>query len=360
MTHELRSPLSSILGFTQLIQGGKPAPTPAQQDSVEQILSAGWYLLGLINEILDLTAIESGKLALASRAVSMAEVLADCEAMIGPQAQRSGIRVVFPDLQQPCLVRADPVRIKQVLINLLSNAIKYNRVAGQVEVRCSANPGQPVRISVEDTGPGLNEAQRGRLFEPFNRLGQELGSEQGTGIGLVICKQLVEQMGGRIGADSTAGVGSCFWFELAAAADLSACPEDLPGRVVLCIEPVAGRMQQVEDLIALCPGTCLLRANDVDSGFAIARAARPDVILLSAQLRDPAGLDAGMLLARDPATANIPRLALGADDAPGDVDAGLPAGFVGRLSQPLQHAAFTLALDLACPVQNTAGQRATA
>jgi signal transduction histidine kinase len=217
MSHELRSPLSSILGFTQLIEGGKPPPTPAQQDSVEQILSAGWYLLGLINEILDLTAIESGKTLLMSGAMSVADLLDGCKALIAPQAERSRIPVSFPTLDPALQVHADPVRAKQVLINLLTNAIKYNRTAGRVDVRCTAAPGEPVRISVEDTGQGMTAAQVTQLFEPFNRLGQELGGEPGTGIGLVICKRLVEQMGGRIGAHSTAGVGSCFWFELQAA-----------------------------------------------------------------------------------------------------------------------------------------------
>jgi signal transduction histidine kinase len=217
MSHELRSPLSSILGFTQLIEGGNPRPTPAQQDSVEQILHAGWYLLGLVNEILDLTSIESGSMVLTPRAVSMADVLEDCRALIEPQAQSSGIQVSFEVLDWPLLVQADPVRTKQVLINLLTNAIKYNCVGGRVDVRCTATAGQLVRVSVEDTGPGLTPVQLDQLFDPFNRLGQELGAQPGTGIGLVICKRLVELMGGRIGVDSTAGVGSCFWFELEAA-----------------------------------------------------------------------------------------------------------------------------------------------
>jgi signal transduction histidine kinase len=220
MSHELRSPLSSILGFTQLIQEGKPQPTPAQQDSVEQILGAGWYLLGLINEMLDLTSIESGKMALSSRAMPMADVLDDCRALIEPQAQRQGIQISFQALDRPFVVRADPVRTKQVLINLLTNAIKFNRVGGRVEVRCAAGPGQPVRVSVSDTGLGLTPAQLDQLFDPFNRLGQEQGTAPGTGIGLVLCKRLMEQMGGRIGVDSTAGVGSCFWFELDPALEL--------------------------------------------------------------------------------------------------------------------------------------------
>ncbi len=217
MSHELRSPLSSILGFTQLIGGGKPQPTPAQQDSVDQILHAGWYLLGLINELLDFTSIESGKMVLTSHAMSMANALGDCRALIEPQAQRSGIQIGFPILTGPFLVQADPVRTKQVLINLLTNAIKYNRVDGRVDVRCTAAPGQPLRVSVEDTGNGLTPEQIEQLFDPFNRLGQENGAEPGTGIGLVICKRLVEQMGGRMGVESRPGVGSCFWFELESA-----------------------------------------------------------------------------------------------------------------------------------------------
>ena len=242
MSHELRSPLSSILGFTQLIDGGTTRPTPAQQDSVEQILHAGWYLLGLIDDVLDLTSIESGKMVLTSRAISMADVLDDCRSMIEPQAQRSGIQVGFPVLDQAFLVQADPVRTKQVLINLLTNAIKYNRVAGRVDLRCAAAPGQRVRVSVEDTGHGLTPAELDQLFDPFNRLGQELGAQPGTGIGLVICKRLVELMGGRIGVNSKVGVGSCFWFELDAATEPSAGSRDTPVRTLLSTEEAGNRL----------------------------------------------------------------------------------------------------------------------
>jgi signal transduction histidine kinase/CheY-like chemotaxis protein len=360
MSHELRSPLSSILGFAQLIEGGQPPPAPAQQDNVKQILNAGWYLLGLINEILDLTAIESGNTLVASRVVCLADVLDDCQAMIAPQAQRSGIQVEFPVVDRSCRVLADPVRTKQVLINLLTNAIKYNRAAGRVAVRCSAAPTQPVRISVEDTGQGLTPAQLEKLFEPFNRLGQELGSEAGTGIGLVICKRLVELMGGRMSAISTAGVGSTFWFELEAAIRAPLRPADTPVRTVLCIGESTASWQQVAELVALRPATCLLRAGDIASGMAMARSARPDAILMGLHLQDPAGLDARLLLARDPVTAHIPVIALSDDGAPGDVPDGLPSGCVGYLSQPLQYAAFAEALDLAFQPRQTGGQRATA
>ena len=226
MSHELRSPLSAILGFAQLIESGTPPPSASQQESVGHILQAGWYLLALINEILDLALIESGKLSVSAQAVSLGELMADCQAMIEPQAQASGVRLSYPRFEQPCFVQADRTRAKQVLVNLLSNAIKYNRSGGQVDVRCQRLPAQRVRVSVRDTGPGLSAEQLAQLFEPFNRLGQEEGPVQGTGIGLVVSKQLVELMGGCIGAESSPGVGSLFWFELNAAAALATEPPD--------------------------------------------------------------------------------------------------------------------------------------
>ena len=221
MSHELRSPLNAILGFAQLMESGSPPPLPAQKASIEQILQAGWYLLELINEILDLALIESGKLSLSLEPISLPDVLLDCQAMIEPQAQKTGIRVSFPQFDSPCFVHADRTRLKQVLINLLSNGIKYNRAGGTVEVTCRAASAQRLRISVQDTGEGLPPEKRAQLFQPFNRLGQEASGEEGTGIGLVVSKRLVELMGGEIGVESTVGVGSVFWFEL----DLAAAPQ---------------------------------------------------------------------------------------------------------------------------------------
>ena len=214
MSHELRSPLSSILGFTQLIEAGSPPPTVDQQDSVAQILKAGWYLLDLINEILDLSSVESGKMVVSSQVVSLNEVLDECRSMIAPQALLGGIQLNFPPVIFPCLVQADPIRTKQVLVNFLTNAVKYNRAGGRVDVRCTVIEGQFVRVSVDDDGPGLSHEQMAQLFQPFNRLGREFDGSLGTGIGLTICKRLVELMDGRMGVNSTVGVGSSFWFEL--------------------------------------------------------------------------------------------------------------------------------------------------
>ena len=206
MSHELRTPLNAVLGFAQLMTMSVPPPTPAQTLSIEQILKGGWYLLRLINEILDLAMIESGKVMMSQEAMSLTEVLQDCQAMIEPQANKRGIKMSFPQLDNLFYVHADRTRVKQVMINLLSNATKYNRVDGSVTVQCVMSSDNRVRVSVTDTGAGLSPEQLKKLFQPFNRLNQANGSEEGTGIGLVVTKQLDELMGGSIGVESSVGV----------------------------------------------------------------------------------------------------------------------------------------------------------
>ena len=184
MSHELRTPLNAILGFAQLLESGEPAPSTIQKRNIQQILKAGWYLLELINEVLDLAFIESGKFTLSKEPVSVAEVLAECRAMVEAQARDRNIAMSFPAaLEQPCYISADRIRVKQVLINLLFNAIKYNRPNGRVTVDFVHTARRTLRISVRDTGAGLPPEQLAQLFQPFNRLGQDAGTEQGTGIG---------------------------------------------------------------------------------------------------------------------------------------------------------------------------------
>ena len=214
MSHELRSPLNAILGFAQLLESDSPPPPPAQQESIAQILQAGWHLLKLIDEILDLAKVESGHVPLSREPVSLAEVMLECQGMIDPQAQQRGIRLTFPRLVSAAFVIADRTRVKQVLLNLLTNAIKYNTELGGVEVTCVETEAGRTRVSVADTGVGLRPEQVSQLFQAFNRLGQESGGEEGTGIGLVVAKRLIELMEGVIGVESTVGVGSVFWFEL--------------------------------------------------------------------------------------------------------------------------------------------------
>ncbi|HEU5161760.1 MAG TPA: PAS domain-containing sensor histidine kinase, partial [Thermoanaerobaculia bacterium] len=221
MSHELRSPLNAILGFAQLMESEAPPPTPGQGESIIQILNAGWYLLELINEILDLATIESGKLSMSVEPVSLNELLVECQMMIEPLAQKRGLTMKFAPSDSAFTVNADRTRIKQVLINLLSNAIKYNTEGGSVVVECSAEPDSGrVRVSVTDTGAGLPPEKIEQLFQPFNRLGQEANGEEGTGIGLVVSKRLVELMNGAIGVESIVGTGSVFWIELPSTAPL--------------------------------------------------------------------------------------------------------------------------------------------
>jgi signal transduction histidine kinase len=205
-----------MLGFSQLMESGNPPPTSNQRTMLREINSAGWYLLELINKILDLAALESGKLIVSHDTILMAEVMTECQTMIEAQARERGIQVIVPS-DMGIYVKADRTRLKQVLLNLLSNAVKYNREGGTVEVNWNAKRTDYVRVSIRDTGPGLPPEKLAQLFQQFNRLGQETGSVEGTGIGLVVTKDLVELMGGEIGVESTVGVGSIFWFELPSA-----------------------------------------------------------------------------------------------------------------------------------------------
>lgn len=217
MSHELRSPLNAMLGFAQLMESDSPEASASDQESVTEILKAGWYLLELIEQILDFSLMESGHLSLTLEPVALQEVLRDCQSIVVHQARLRGITLLFPDAGDAELVFADRTRLKQVLINLLSNAVKYNRASGTVRVSVQSRPPMGLRICVEDDGNGLLPGQLENLFQPFERLGQELGRIEGTGIGLAVSKSLVERMGGQIGADSAIGLGSRFWVDLVVA-----------------------------------------------------------------------------------------------------------------------------------------------
>jgi len=361
MSHELRTPLSAILGFAQLIESGSPAPTASQKRSIDQILQAGWYLLELINEILDLALIESGKLSLSLEPISLAEVMHECQAMIEAQAQKRGVRVAFPHFETAYFVKADRTRVKQVLINLLSNAIKYNNVDGTVAVDyITSTPGR-IRICVKDSGEGLSAEKLAQLFQPFNRLGQEMSAEEGTGIGLVTTKRLIELMGGGIGAESTVGAGSVFWVELdltserkpagstviSSAVAQGQVHTDAPLRTLLYVEDNPANLMLVEDLIARRPDIRLLTARDGNRGIEIARASLPDVILMDINLPGISGIKALRVLAEDPATAHIPVVALSANAIPRDIAKGLEAGFFRYLTKPIKVNEFMETLDVA-------------
>jgi signal transduction histidine kinase/AmiR/NasT family two-component response regulator len=360
MSHELRTPLSAILGFAQLMESGSPPLTASQKRSIDQILQGGWYLLQLINEILDLALIESGKLSLSLEPISLAEVMQECKDMIEQQALKRGISVVFPQFDMPCFVKADRTRVKQVFINLLSNAIKYNRAHGTVVVQYVTSVPGRIRVCVKDSGEGMSADKLAQLFQPFNRLGQEAGAEEGTGIGLVMTKRLIEMMGGIIGAESTVGAGSVFWIELELTSErpgVGGGPPFAPTdplvhagaelRTLLYVEDNPANLMLVEDLIARRPDICLLTALDGNSGIEIARARRPDLILMDINLPGLSGIRALKILAADPITAHIPVIALSANAMPRDIEKGLEAGFFRYLTKPIKVNEFMETLAVA-------------
>ena len=377
MSHELRTPLNAILGFAQLMESGAPAPTPAQKRNLEQISKGGWYLLSLINEILDLALIESGNLSVTQEPVSLAEVMLECRAMCEPQARTCAIDMTFASFELADAVRADRTRVKQVMINLLSNAIKYNKAQGAVAVEWTLSPPDTIRISVRDTGEGLAAEKLAQLFQPFNRLGQEAGPQEGTGIGLVMAKRLVELMGGAIGADSVVGVGSVFWFELKrASAPQSALlqaegpapapskvpPQVSPGtqpRTVLHVEDNRANQELIEQLVARRPDLRLLSAADGNRAIELTRAHRPQVILMDVSLPGLSGIEVMKILRADPSTAHIPIMAISANALPHDIENGIKAGFFSYLTKPLKVTQFMHALDEILEFSQIARARAT-
>jgi PAS domain S-box-containing protein len=361
MSHELRSPLNAILGFAQLMESASPSPSAAQSKSIAQILQAGWYLLKLINEILDLAGIESGQVSLSKESVSLSELMLESRSMMEPQAQLRGIQMVFPEFNSPVYVSADRTRLKQIIINLVSNAIKYNKEQGTIVVKCVQTGPERIRFSVQDTGEGLSPEKIAQLFQPFNRLGQESGSVAGTGIGLVVTKRLAELMDGIIGVESTVGVGRVFWIEL----DSAEAPKlevqtgdtkffikshtlsDASQRTLLYIEDNPANMELVQQLITRCPGIQLLTAVNGTLGIALARAALPTVILMDINLPGISGLTALKILRDDPITSHIPVVALSANAMPRDIEKGLEAGFFKYLTKPIMVKNFMDTLNAA-------------
>ena len=380
MSHELRSPLNAIIGFAQLLETDTPPPTASQKASIDQVLQAGWYLLTLINEILDLAVIESGRMAISLEPVALAEVLAECEDMIAGQALQHGVTTHFPAPDRLLLVRADRTRLKQILLNLLSNAVKYNSISGTLTVTCMRPSPELVRISVRDTGAGLAPEQIADLFQPFNRLGQQGLGEEGTGIGLVVSKRLAEAMHGAIGVESAVGVGSTFWVDLRATVakpEPSSAPSSTPSvlalapalapaltpaltpapatpvRTLLYVEDNPANLMLIEQLVARRPDLRLISAGDAPLGIALARTERPDVILLDINLPGMNGFAALRILLADPITMNTPVMALSANAMPSDIARGMQAGFFRYLTKPVRvpdfFEALAEALDVASP-----------
>ena len=372
MSHELRSPLNAVLGFAQLLQSGTPPPTAQQEESVGEILKGGWYLLGLIDEILDLSLIESGHLSCALEQASLADLLDDCLALVEGQAKTRGIRLSRARLDHSSIVSVDRTRIKQVFINLLSNAIKYNREGGTVQVFCEVVGRNRISIHIEDSGMGLKPEQLSHIFKPFERLGQESGAIEGTGIGLALSKRLVELMGGCIGVRSVVGLGSVFWVELDAPSAPGFEPESWsksshettsnhprevasagPATVgrrpctVLSVDDNRANQLVMQRLLARRADVSLLLAGDGEQGVQMAHMMQPDVVLMDINLPGLSGLEAMAQLAADAATAHIPVIAVSALAMQQDINKGLQAGFFRYLIKPIKIDTLTEALDAA-------------
>ena len=353
MSHELRTPLNAVLGFAQLLE--IDSLTVAQRDSVDHILRGGRHLLGLIDEILDISRIEAGHLALSMEPVLLDEVIRETFELIQPLAATWKVHVdVGTSEAGGRYVLADRQRLKQVLLNFLSNAAKFNRSGGTVTIEVEESPADRLRINVADTGPGIPPRLMERLFTPFDRLGAETRGVEGTGLGLALSKRLVEVMGGTIGVASVVGQGSTFWVELPRAecpvtsvAPSAIRPDNaLPTRgVVLYIEDNLPNLRLVERLLTHRPNVKLFSAMHASLGLELAREHRPGLILLDLQLPDIPGPEVLKRLQGDPATRHIPVVVISADATPGHINRLQAAGAREFLTKPLDVQRFFKLLD---------------
>jgi PAS domain S-box-containing protein len=356
MSHELRTPMNAIIGFAQLLEYD-PGLDPNQLDNVHEILKAGRHLLELINEVLDLAKIESGRVELSLEPVELAPVVAECLHLVAPLAERRRIRVAHaagPD----AVARADRTRLKQVILNLLSNAIKYNRDAGSVSLDVFPADRDRLRIEVADSGPGIPPERLAELFQPFNRLGSENSEIEGTGIGLTITRRVVELMGGRVDVASEPGVGSRFWIDLprAAAPPLRLPAAGNPGAggtvdaasgavTVLYIEDNPANLKLVAQMFTLRPRVRLLCAPAPELGIELAMAHRPDLVLLDINLPGMDGYQVLRILRAAPALKHIPVVAVTANAMLRDIERGQAAGFAAYLTKPLMVDQFLRTVD---------------
>ncbi|MFZ5519946.1 MAG: PAS domain-containing hybrid sensor histidine kinase/response regulator [Pseudomonadota bacterium] len=405
MSHELRTPLNAMLGFAQLLRVDASQPLSAtQRTKLEHIERAGAHLLSMISDVLDLSRIEAGGLPLSIEPLPVHAVLDDALNLSAAEARATHVHIRVEPPPPHLSARADRVRLRQVLVNLLSNAIKYNLPGGHVTIRCVAEPraaaspaeeGACIALSVADTGPGMSEQQQAHLFEPFNRLGAERSGIEGSGIGLVIVRRLLELMGGSIEVQSTVGRGSTFTVRVPAAQPVEAgapgarapvqwpssppsrapaaplptaaaplLTDDLPVQVATAAEPPVGtghrdgraftvlyaednevNVELVRQVMRMRPGYRLIVAHSGAQAIELTRAELPDVLLLDMHLGDMTGLDVVTALERDAATAAIPRLALSADALPDQIRAARERGFLDYLTKPLDVGALLRCLD---------------
>ncbi|MDH5765555.1 MAG: ATP-binding protein, partial [Gammaproteobacteria bacterium] len=360
MSHELRTPLNSILGFCQLLD--LKYEDPDVKSSVAEIHKAGTHLLDLINEILDLSKIEAGKLQLSIADYNFGLVLSDSLVLIELMATRSSIEIINEtESYADCVIHVDYTRFKQVLINLLSNAVKYNNENGVVTISCEVVDDNRLRINIKDTGNGLTDKQQQALFKPFERL-KEHNKIEGTGIGLVITRHLVENMGGEIGVDSYPGKGSTFWVEinLSESNKSDSIPihvevetegsvvqgqQLLSDKTILYIEDTPANLKLVKLLIEEHTDYTMISAPEAGLGLVLAEEKQPDLILMDINLPGMSGFEAFSELQKNENTRDIPVVAISANAMQSDIEKGMSAGFEDYITKPVNVTALLTAIN---------------
>lgn len=359
MSHELRTPLNAILGFSQLLESDTGNPLAADQaENVQEILKAGYHLLDLVNEVLDLARIESGSMHCTPEPLHVANALENSINAITPLAQQQEISLIseITDCNQ-AYVMADSTRLRQVLTNLLSNAVKYNKPEGSILLACEELD-SAIRITITDTGKGIQPENLAHLFTPFERLGAEFTDVGGTGIGLALSKQLMELMGGDIGVDSTVGQGSTFWIELpkspppnivetADKPPAKNVPADSDKVNILYVEDNPANLKLVKAMLSRYPDFKLLPAHTAEIGLELARAHKPDVVLMDINLPGMDGYQGLAWLRANAETHHIPVIVVTADAMPQDVERGLNAGFFAYLTKPIDANELLATISLA-------------